>query len=153
MDRIKKITQAITQKYGTNSPFELCDLLGVQVVYTELPLKVKGFCIRLLQNHVIVLNQDLTMQESRVVCAHELGHYLLHGNMNALEIEENTNLCLPRYEREADYFAACLLLQEECLQEQGPFDVMTVEHVATMSGVPEDLVRLRFSVDKSSYVS
>lgn len=153
MDRIKKMTKAITKKYGTNSPFELCDLLGVRVVYADLPQRVRGFCVKFLQNHVIVLSQDLTMQESRVVCAHELGHYLLHGNMNALEIEEYTNLCLPRYEREADYFAACLLLQEDCFKEEGPFDVMTVERVASMSGVPEDLVRMRFSVDKSSFVS
>lgn len=152
MDRIKDAAEALIRKYRTDSPIELCEQLGVQVVYADLPEKVRGFCVKLLQNHVIVLSQELSAQESRVVCAHELGHYLLHGNMNALEIEKYTNLCVQRYEREADYFAACLLLPEDCDKGEDPFDVMTVERIAALNGVPEELVQLRFSVDKSTCV-
>lgn len=152
MDRIRDLAFALTKKYSTNSPFELCEQLNIQVVYTDLPKKVRGFCVKLLQKHVIVLSQEISEQESRVVCAHELGHYFLHGSMNALELEKYTNFCIQRYEREADCFAAYLLLQEDSARGEDPFEVMTVERIAAINGVPEKLVRLRFSVDKSSCV-
>lgn len=69
------------------------------------------------------------------MCAHELGHALLHEGHNALFLRERTDFVMERYEREADLFAGYLLLDgetvEECLRNG-----WTSEQAAAFTGCP-----------------
>lgn len=43
MENIERITSNLVKRYNTDSPFELCDYLGINVIYQELPDCVRGF--------------------------------------------------------------------------------------------------------------
>lgn len=110
-DWIKDEVRALVTTYGTRDPFELCDALGIRVIFYPLPERISGFSLRCPDEAQIFLNERL--EEPGAVCAHELGHLRLHPRHNSYFLREHT-CCVPgRYEREADLFAALLLLPEE----------------------------------------
>ena len=78
--------------------------------------------------------------EKRFTCAHELGHALLHPNVNTPFLRENTFLSINKLEREANLFAPCLLCPLEKLEEYREY---TVSQIASLTGVREELIRLR----------
>jgi Zn-dependent peptidase ImmA (M78 family) len=145
MKKIEKLAHRITSRFGNNSPFLLCDCMGVQVQRLDLPKQVRGFCFRTDAGApVIVLKEDLSKTESGYCCAHELGHLLLHPGLNAQVIADLTNLCAPRYEREADFFAACLLIDPNYDEWSLTYDPLTQDQIARLSGLPRRVVGLRF---------
>lgn len=145
MNEIEKLAHRITARFGSSSPFRLCDCMGVQVRRLDLPEQVRGFCFRTESDQpVIVLQETLSKTESGYCCAHELGHLLLHPGLNAQVISDLTNLCAPRYEREADFFAACLLIDPNFDEWSLTYDPLTQEQIAGLSGLPRRVVGLRF---------
>ena len=110
---IKGIVESLCEKNGTDSPFELCERLGIEAVSTELPDCTKGFCLMLSAGSAIVLNNRLNPREKRAVLAHELGHAVLHEGCNYMFMSSNTGFVTGKYEKEADLFAAHLLLRSE----------------------------------------
>jgi Zn-dependent peptidase ImmA (M78 family) len=146
MKQIEKLAHGLTQQYGTSSPFELCDYLGIDVFGPELPARVKGLCFQNQEGgSVILLNRTLEGQEKKFCCAHELGHVLLHPGLNAQTMADLTNLCVPRYEHEADFFAACLLIDPDLDEWSQSYDPLTVDQIACLSGLPKRVVDLRFN--------
>lgn len=143
MKKIQDLARRLVRRFGTSSPFELCDYLHIDIFRSELPEQVRGVSFqKQAQGSVILLNRGLGALERRYCCAHELGHVLLHPGMNAQTMADLTNLCVPRFEREADFFAACLLI-EPCLEEWSEsYDPLTVEQIACLSGLPRRVVNL-----------
>ena len=109
---IKRTVAELVQKYNTDEPEELCHALRIVVVDCDLPKVTKGFCMMLKTGTAIVLNQSLDATERRCCIAHELGHAVLHEGLNYLFMSHNTCMVPGRFEREADLFAAFLLLRE-----------------------------------------
>ena len=146
MKNIPDLAHRLTRRYGTSSPFELCDCLGIRVQRPELPEATQALYFRTPEGHsIILLNSVLAEPESRYCCAHELGHILLHPGMNAQIISDLTDLCLPRYERQADLFAACLLIDPDLDEWVRSYDPLSLRQIACLSGLPERVVSLRFS--------
>jgi Zn-dependent peptidase ImmA (M78 family) len=111
----------------------------------DLPEMVRGFCFRTEAGKpIIVLKETLSPTESKYCCAHELGHLLLHPNLNAQVIADLTHLYAPRYEREADLFAACLLIDPNLHEWSITYNPLTQEQIATLTGLPQRVVGLRF---------
>jgi Zn-dependent peptidase ImmA (M78 family) len=145
MKEIQTIAGGIVERYGTASPFELCDFMEIPVLKLELPRSMRGFCFRKDRGGpVIVLNEELRRRDREYCCAHELGHVLLHPKMNEQVISDLTNLCVQRFEREADYFAACLLIDPNLEEWNRTYRPLTLEQIASLSGLPERIVGLRF---------
>lgn len=145
MNEIEMLAHRITSRFGNSSPVSLCESMGVQVQHLELPTQIHGFCFRTESGQpIIVLKETLSHTESGYCCAHELGHLLLHPKLNAQVIADLTNLCAPRFEREADYFAACLLIDPNMDEWCLTYDPLTQEQIATLSGLPRRVVNLRF---------
>lgn len=143
--KIEALARMLTQKYGTSSPFSLCDYLKIGVLRLDLPARTGGFCLEPEEGgHVIVLNSALPPTECGFCCAHELGHVLLHPGLNEQAMTDLTNLCTQKLENEADYFAACLFIDPHLQDWHERFDSLTVEQIASLSGLPERVVRLRF---------
>lgn len=140
--RIEQVVRSLRLRYGSGDVFELCDLLGIPVLWQELPLCVNGFCLCFQQRFTIVLNLSVSPKLHNYICAHELGHVLLHGKTNTIELSENTNFCIPRIENQADYFAACLLLRDRLPDWQQWYNPLTVECISQLSGIPERVVTL-----------
>lgn len=149
MKRIENLAHRLVKRYGTSSPFELCDYLRIDILRADLPAAVRGLCFqKCADGSVILLNRGLGPRESRYCCAHELGHVLLHPGINAQVMADLTNLCIPRLEREADFFAACLLVDPNLEEWNRNFDPLTVQQIACLAGLPEKAVRLRLDAEE-----
>lgn len=145
MKKIESLVRGIVKRYGTPSPFELCERMGIPVLHLDLPERVRGFCLQSGAGRpVIVLAEFLPAREREYCCAHELGHALLHPGLNAQTAADLTNLCMGRLENEADYFAACLFIDPNLEEWKQNYCPLTVETVASLTGLPERIVRLRF---------
>jgi Zn-dependent peptidase ImmA (M78 family) len=142
MDRIEQAAHRLISNLGTSSPFDLCEQLGIPVLHMELPEHINGFTFQKNGKNTIVLN--FKQQNDRYICAHELGHIVLHAGLNAVFIRNYTDLCLPRYENEADLFASHLLIDESIAEWSELYRPLTLSLIASLSGLPEAVVRLRF---------
>ena len=144
MKEIEALARKTVERYGTASPFTLCDRMDIPIVCLELPKRTQGFCFQNGTKSVIVLDLELTDRQREYCCAHELGHVLLHSGLNEQAAADLTNLCTCRYEKEADYFAACLLIDPNLGEWNRTYQPLTVELIASLSGLPERIVGLRF---------
>ena len=138
MTHIRTLADGLRRQYGTRDPFALCERLGIAVLFTDLPRITKGFFFVLRDTPIINLNQSLAEEEKAAVCAHELGHALLHPTSNSPFLASNTNLVLGRFEREANYFSACLLL-DDLVEPRGE---CTLQQLAWEYNLPVHVVQL-----------
>lgn len=90
---------------------------------------------------MIHLNNSLEGPLRRFVCAHELGHSVLHPKLNTPFLRRNTLFSVDRVEREANSFAVELLVPDEEVMD--PYESTTVREVAATYGVPYELMRLK----------
>lgn len=111
MDIRTRVRQLIS-KYETNDPFKICNHLKIIILYQNLG-NIKGFTIKKLKRKVICINSELTKLEKTLVCAHELGHCLLHQMNDINFFRKNTDLIrTSTLEKEANEFALELLAEE-----------------------------------------
>ena len=116
--KIYDIVQELKEKYETRDPFRLCKALDILVLYVPL-VRVNGFYQHFDGQDIIYINQDLNDDEKTLVCAHELGHALLHTNVNTIFLETH-KFVENKYEREADAFAINLLYEDLNLSTELP---------------------------------
>ena len=141
MEYVKRIVDSLVSENGTNDPFELCDDTGVFVFYPELPENVQGFYYNVKGYKIIGINSALDDEQRRVVCAHELGHSLLHPDMNVFFAMKQTDLLTQRYENEADYFSACLLLDRSAINElRVGKEQVTASNLSSLCRMPQRLI-------------
>lgn len=136
MDKIMQKALNLKKKYKTSCPFDICREMDIKILHRDLPDSVNGFYFRLLKNCIIILNDSLGYEESRVTAAHELGHILLHGGTNSFQISTFTDIPVEKLERQADYFACCLLIDAESLCTSDSEDCLTVSDIACANRVP-----------------
>lgn len=113
-DAIRQCAADIIKKCKTNDPFKISTSLGLNIMYRDIG-SLKGMSIVIKRNPFILINQNLHPAMRRVICAHELGHLLLHRGLlsEAALIRRSTQMHLDeRPEYEANLFAAALLIDE-----------------------------------------
>lgn len=77
---IKKIVNSLVKKHKTRNPFEI--IKGLNVILVPVPLEgVRGFYQYFQRNNIIYIDDSLPEHEQILVCAHELGHMLLHKKL------------------------------------------------------------------------
>lgn len=135
------MTDKLIKKYNTRDPFELAYHLNVVIFEEELG-HVNGFYQSCPKNKIIHLNKNLEPNKKRSVCAHELGHALLHCKLNILFLEKNTFLVTNRYENEANKFAAELLISDDIIYQYKDF---TIEQIAIAEELNIELLKLKFN--------
>lgn len=110
-----------------NPPIQIIDRIMLQhdILFQEIP-EAEEFCgIFFVKGDKkgIIVNSNLYSRRKNFTIAHELGHYFLDHPLS----ETGTILCdqnavfgkdKPEIEKEADYFAACLLMPETLVMEQ-----------------------------------
>lgn len=106
-EKIQKIIDKLIKKYDTTNPFELCSYLDIEIF--KIPLPNRGFCMHNRRIPMIFINETLDYYDKKIVCAHELGHILLHKGYNIAFFEAYTHFSTERYETEANLFAELLL--------------------------------------------
>ncbi len=143
MTEIKRLVERLKRTYETSDPFELCEYLDITPLMVPLPARIRGFFNRMQGYGFIYINDALPERERTIVCGHELGHALLHTQLNSMFILSFTYLVQSKLENEADYFCACLLLEEadDYYREYG---LTTLAQIAQLTGFDERVVALRY---------
>ena len=83
---------------------------------------------------------NIYQKRRKIVIAHELGHLILHTDLNTSFYTENHLLSKGRIETQADKFAAELLIPDDVEIHED----ITIQQLACYLGVPEELVKLKF---------
>lgn len=111
----RRIAESLVRKYKTRDPFRIAKELGYLVVRTSLR-DIRGFWHHIQRQHIIFIDDSLPEQVARFVCAHEIGHALLHRGYNRIYMDANTYFPTNRQEIEADRFAVDLLHDDDDLR-------------------------------------
>ena len=109
---ISALVSALEKKHGTADPFRICRGEGITVLYREDFRTLKGAFAALCGQPFVFINGTLSEAMQRMVCAHELGHALLHGGEEKAFFSDADLPGCDRREREANTFAAELLLED-----------------------------------------
>ena len=140
MRDIKGVASALALKYGTSDPYRLCKNLGIKIFYEDLG-SLLGAYQRSRRMQYIYINSSLDEIRARQTCAHELGHARLHSQENALFMCASTFFVASKNEREANIFAAELLVPDVNLTPG-----TTIQEIAAEYGVSQELVVLKFLI-------
>ncbi|MFG5450757.1 ImmA/IrrE family metallo-endopeptidase [Enterococcus faecalis] len=106
----KKVKQLV-KTYETRNPYKIANNLGIIVIEEDLG-EIMGFYNKLKKIKMIHINSSLTEREKIVTCSHELGHSLLHPDENTPMLSEDTIVSELKIEKEANYFATILAIDE-----------------------------------------
>lgn len=136
---IHSLAESIVKKYHTRNPFEIIKEKNVILVYAPL-VDVRGFYQYFQRNHLIYIDENLSEYEKTFVCAHELGHMLIHKKANAVFMDTKTCFNTNKYEIEANTFASNLLIPDEVILENCN---LTTEQLSRLLGYERALVELR----------
>lgn len=110
---ITDLAEKIKVNYNTKDPLKLCKILGIEINYTHLnPNFYPAYTIISGKTPVITLNSHFTKTSQMVLCAHELGHALMHNSKILNQFNGQSN---EKEEFEANLFAVSLLFDQESL--------------------------------------
>lgn len=110
-DSIYMLAKSLVKKHETRDPFEICSILGITYLFKDLG-SLQGMYTILAGKPVILISNRLDKHRQRQVCAHELGHALMHTDIvseRCLQEFEIFNMNEP-IEYEANVFSAFLLV-------------------------------------------
>ena len=71
----------LIDKYGTRNPFQLMESLNIQLFHSSISTP-KGYSIISYGIGYAAVSDTLDSYERRIVGAHELGHLILHADIN-----------------------------------------------------------------------
>lgn len=137
--KIHNLADFIVRKYQTRNPFDIIREKNAILVYAPL-INVRGFYQYFQRNHIIYINENLSSHDQKFVCAHELGHMLLHKNANTIYMDTRTSFNTDKYEIEANQFAVNLLIPDEMILENCH---LTPEQLSRLFGYEQALIDLR----------
>jgi len=119
----------------------IAEYAGVRIAIMPLG-EIAGNYLLIKRKRWIFVNDDIPTDSPlfKVVVAHELGHALLHRKENCAFIRSRTLLLTSGIEREANLFAAYLLITDDMLEDYAGY---TQEKFCDCTGYPKDLITLR----------
>ena len=103
---IPKIVENLVYECNTRNPFNICKKLGLTVDFVNYG---KGF---IFDSKYIKINKKYTGLAAYVICAHELGHAILHNGECINCFDRNDTLKKIENDRQANMFAAYLLFED-----------------------------------------
>lgn len=142
----KRIAESLVRKFKTRDPFCIAAELGIVVIRTPLQ-GIRGFCQRMKRRRVIYIDSSLSDRESCFVCAHEIGHLLMHRGYNRIFMDTNTYFLVNRQEVEASRFAVDLLFDDDDLRE---LLAHPIQVAADCMGISTELAAYRMRAIKTS---
>ena len=137
--------------YGENDPFQLCDAMGILLLRQPMGIHnsaIKGFFMCCKRIPVITVNSDLPWIIQRIIVAHELGHAVLHRDEaihafhESVLYDQTTGM-----EREANMFAAELLLEDEAVLDALQVSTSFFDAAARLM-VPQEILVFKLRIMK-----
>ncbi len=139
MFSIKERVESLCKKYDSRDPFEIARQKNIYVLFEPLGT-IKGYYNRCFRQKFIHINAAGPREEQLFICAHELGHAVLHPDANTPFLESKTFFCVNKLEIEANRFAADLICPDEKIRELAGY---TIPEIASCLGLEEELVRYK----------
>jgi len=152
LEFISNSVSDLKKAYPDADPFEMVRELGFLLLFQSMgkaKSDCKGFCMTHQGQTSITINSDLPKMIQKIICAHELGHAVLHSQMPGMESFHDFALfdAASVAEYEANVFAAELLLKDEDVFELLNDDT-SFFGVASILRVPPELLDFKFRVLK-----
>lgn len=151
LDHITKRVDYLVRRYGTRDPFELCRNLSIDVKYKQLGNSLKAFFFYQSRIKTIILNSTLDENLQTILCAHELGHAILHYKLlmtaRLLQEQELFN-STDMTEYEANMFGAELLISDEQALEILESGEASLFQAASILYVPAELLDFKIRILK-----
>jgi len=131
----------------TRAPVSLRDVvshLNLSLVERRRePFVAEAALVRLGEGHAIELRGPARERRLRFTIAHEIGHFLLHPERAVAERGGATSVATARFEREADQFAAELLMPAPFVRQAVLEDGLDVDRLADRFEVSLGAMRQR----------
>ena len=143
----RPIADKLIRRFGTRNPIRIAEELGYIIIETPL-CGIRGYHQYVQRCNIIYLDNNLSEQDRLWVCAHELGHSIMHKGLNRIFMDTCTHMISNRYETEADRFAADLLFDDEVIENLHDYSVQTV---AECLGVTIDIARYKIGMETKEY--
>lgn len=99
MSDVKKTVLKLMKKYQTNDPFKIANYKNIILMYEKLG-NTYGYYNCYKRIKIIHINEKLDELTQRFVCAHELGHAILHPDSNTPFLRKNTFFSIDKIEVE-----------------------------------------------------
>lgn len=128
---IDKLAERLLINHGLlKAPVKISKLakaLGIHVEMQDLDNEVSGFLVRKNNRDIVGVNQSHPENRQRFTISHEIGHYMLHINQQSLFVDyykgdklfrKNINMANSIMERDANQFAASLLMPRKLIAEE-----------------------------------
>jgi len=145
MHTIKGIVLSLLETYGTLNPFELCDRMNITILKSKLGNEIKGFFHRTPDGYeVIHINSSIDESEMKYICAHELGHAILHKSLSLGFFNSNSMQIINKYEIQADKFAAEILIDHEVYDNE--YSELNIDQISSSICVPSKLIKYKFNL-------
>lgn len=134
---IDELIGNLVKECGTRDPFKIARQKNIIVL--EEPLKeIKGYYNKIRRIQMIHINDELEYFERMFVCAHELGHALLHPNDQTNKLSTYSTVSTLKKESEANYFATNLIVDGTVAWE---IENPTNEQIMNFYGIPREMER------------
>lgn len=131
---IKGIVKQLIKDYsdGYPDPFRIARNMNYIILKGDLGT-TNGYYYNYERNKIIGINYNLNEIEQLRVCAHELGHSILHEDAHYLFLCKKAFFSMSKYEKEADIFAIHLLLSK---YDEDELSAFTTEHISNITSYP-----------------
>lgn len=139
--KAKRLIRYYERLIGSRDPVKIAEYANIRIAI--LPLgEIAGNYKLIKRKRWIFINDNIPADSPmfRVVLAHELGHALLHRKENCAFIKSKTLLLTSGIEREANQFAASLLISDDMLQGYAGY---TQDQFCQRTGYPKELIEVR----------
>ena len=111
---IIEMAKSFKKHWGTNNPYEIAEHLGISIIHTKS--LIKDFTAHTIKTPgyptIISINDKYTEKSKKILCAHELGHALLHEQCINHFAVTSSNV-MTNIEFEANLFAIALLTDDD----------------------------------------
>ena len=145
MESIEHKTMRLIRYYermtGSRDPVTIANHAGIRIATVPLG-EILGNYMLINRKRWIFVNDSIPEDNPmfKVIVAHELGHAFLHRKENCAFIKNKTLISCSGIEREANRFAATLLITDELLEE---YRNCTESQFCDCTGYPKELIELR----------
>jgi len=136
---VLSVVEKLVEKHGTRDPFSLADKCGFFVCVEDLGT-VNGYYCTAFGVKCIHINERLSQKMRELTCAHEIGHAIMHPELNINFMTKSTYLLKEKYEQQANMFASLLLFPHDVLKQ---YEGFSTEEIASILEVPPHIIEIR----------
>lgn len=122
MYKEKLLVENLIKKHGTTNPFDLCILEDIKLAFKPLGT-LNGIYRYSKRNKFITVNSEREIEHQRFICAHELGHSIMHPDENRIFL--NSTFFIPnKKEIEAHRFGVYMIIEYNGNYENIPWEYL-----------------------------